>query len=336
MTKNYLLGCDWGTSSFRLRLIQLPDCAVLGEVFSSDGIAPTYTAWQASGVERKAFFQSQLKKQIGQLAQQTGVALYGIHIVISGMASSTIGLCEVPYAQVPFDLSGSQAVTVRLDATEDFPHPILLISGVRTEHDVMRGEETQLIGLAESLNFSAPPEAILILPGTHSKHLFIQKNQLVDIQTFMTGEVYSLLSTHSILKDSVETSDSPTLSEHEKEAFLLGVRASASKGILKGLFGVRTNQLFQKLDKKENALYLSGLLIGSELSHLYTDTHSPLILCSGSILFDPYHLAMQELALTERTRVLPAPMLDQATVAGQVRIFQNQPILIPNNPVLQK
>jgi 2-dehydro-3-deoxygalactonokinase len=333
MTNDFLLGCDWGTSSFRLRLIRLSDHSVAGELCTSEGIAPTYTAWQASGQDRLAFFRRYLTKQAERLAAQTDISAHRVPIVVSGMVTSTMGMCEVPYARTPFDLEGTQTLTHRLHATVDFPHELLLISGVRSEHDVMRGEETQLIGLAKLASLSDEPRAVVILPGTHSKHLFVQNGRLVDIQTFMTGEVYSLLSTHSILKDSVETSGVPALSEQEKEAFLLGIQAADASGILKGLFRVRTNQLFQKLNKNENALYLSGLLIGSELSHLPVDEHNTLILCSGSVLFEPYHLAMQALRLTERTRIIPARILDQATVAGQVRIFQQQQTLIPDNPI---
>jgi 2-dehydro-3-deoxygalactonokinase len=334
MTKNYLLGCDWGTSSFRLRLIRLSDHSVVDEVCSSEGIAPTYAAWQHSGLDRLAFYREILRKYMVLLSEQTGISLPGTAIVLSGMATSTIGMCEVPYAHTPFDLTGSQVRTHRLEATPDFPHELLLVSGVRSEYDVMRGEETQLVGLSELLNLVTQPEATLILPGTHSKHLCIQNGQLVDIQTFMTGEVYSLLTTHSILKDSVESNGTAAFSQQQREAFLQGVRAAGTSGILKGLFRVRTNQLFQKLDKKENALYLSGLLIGSELKYLPADQPSPLLLCSGGALTELYQLAMQELRFTERTRVIPALMLDQATVAGQIRIFQQQSTLIPDHPIV--
>src|SRR3546814_14199624 len=84
------------------------------------------------------------------------------------MASSSLGIEELPYATLPFSLSGNGAVTRKFEASADFPHEILLISGLRSEQDVMRGEETQLLGLAAQGMLPAD-NAICLFPGTHSK-----------------------------------------------------------------------------------------------------------------------------------------------------------------------
>jgi 2-dehydro-3-deoxygalactonokinase len=329
MIKDYLLGCDWGTTSFRLRVIRCSDRSVVGEVLSSEGIASLYTAWQAAGmagVDRQTFFIQRLKRHIDELAQQTQVPLAGIQVLISGMASSTIGICEVPYAHVPFELDGSQILTQRLEATADFPHEILLISGVRSEHDVMRGEETQLVGLSELVGRTATQNAIFIFPGTHSKHLHVRQHCLVQIHTFMTGELFGLLAEHSILKASIQTSNAPH--NRELEAFRTGVRESKATGILKNLFRVRTNQLFQKLTTLQNSFFLSGLLIGSELTYLAEEADQPLILNSSTHLYELYHTALQELNLTDRLMNVSASTIDQATVVGQIKIFQNQALTL--------
>ncbi len=268
------------------------------------------------------FFTQQLKRQINELAKKNEISLVGIPVVVSGMASSTIGMCEVPYALVPFELDGSQIIILRVDASEDFPHDLMLVSGVRSEHDVMRGEETQLVGLSELVGQSAAQNVVFIFPGTHSKHLHVRKNCLVDIQTFMTGELFGLLAEHSILKASIETSVLPDALE--RDAFRAGVRESKAEGILKNLFRVRTNQLFQKLTTLENRFFLSGLLIGSELSYLAQESDHPLILSSSSDLYELYQLALLELNLADRLLKVSADTIDQATVMGQIKIFQHQ------------
>ncbi|QIP15519.1 2-dehydro-3-deoxygalactonokinase [Spirosoma aureum] len=333
--RNYLLGCDWGTSSFRLRLINVPELQVIGEITSQEGVASTFTAWkthiETNRVSREHFFRQQLKRQIDILAKKVALNLNTISVVISGMASSSIGMDEVPYATLPFPVDGSLASIRRIDAQPDFPHDIMLISGVRTTHDVMRGEETQLIGLLALLDtlHQTVNDAILIFPGTHSKHIYIQNQQVIDFQTFMTGEVFNLMSQYSILKDSVEAIELITFSEIELEGFKAGIKASNSSSTLNSLFRVRTNQLFEQLTKQQNTLYLSGLLIGAELKALIDQKNWQLILCSGTNLYELYKLAIEELHLSERTITISADLIDKATIAGQVKIVQNQ--LLPLN-----
>lgn len=282
------------------------------------------------GISREQFFRQQLKRQVNRLAEKVGFSVDGAYLVISGMASSSIGMAEVPYATLPFPVDGSQASLKRLDIQPTFPHEILLLSGVRSEHDVMRGEETQLIGLLALLKAEAKPptDAILIFPGTHSKHIYVQDEQLVDFRTFMTGEVFNLMANDSILKDSVEISSTSRFAKNELEAFKSGVNEVESDALLTSLFRVRTNQLFNKLSKRQNALYLSGLLIGSELKTLTGRPERPLILCSGTNLFELYKLAMQELNLSDRTTTISAHLLDKATMIGQVKIMQDQLITV--------
>ncbi|UHG92868.1 2-dehydro-3-deoxygalactonokinase [Spirosoma oryzicola] len=333
--RNYLLGCDWGTSSFRLRLINTPNLDLVGEVTSSEGVASTFNAWknhgETSGISREHFFRQHLKRQIDNLSEKVGINLDTISIVISGMASSSIGMDEVPYATLPFPVDGSQASVRRIDAQDGFPHDITLISGVRTTHDVMRGEETQLIGVLALLETARTriDDAILIVPGTHSKHIYIQNQQVTDFQTFMTGEVFNLMSHYSILKDSVEPANLITLSTDELDGFKLGLKEAMATSTLTSLFRVRTNQLFDLLTKKQNTLYLSGLLIGAELKSLIDKKDWPLILCSGTNLYELYKLAMEELNLSERTITVPPDLNDKATIAGQVKVIQGQ--LLPVN-----
>lgn len=332
--RNYLLGCDWGTSSFRLRLINRQNQQLVDEITSQEGVASTFTAWKKTGepkgIARTPFFRRQLKHQIDVLSAKSARNLDGVPVVISGMASSSIGMDEVPYATLPFPVDGSQASVKRLDGEHDFPHEILLISGVRSEHDVMRGEETQLVGLLALLGTKRYPvnDTIILFPGTHSKHIYIQDNQLIDFQTFMTGEVFNLMAHYSILKDSVDPPRSTHFSISEFGAFKAGLHEDNATSILTSLFRVRTNQLFNKFSKRENALYLSGLLIGNELKSLVNKKNWQLIVCSGTNLYELYKLGMQELHLSERTTTISADLLDKATIAGQVKIMQSQLISV--------
>ncbi len=321
--KNWILGCDWGTSSFRLRLIDVVNAEIIGEVQSKNGIAQTYNLWMNSGLgsdERYVFFQSKLKIEIIRLAGQTNADLTGIPVIVTGMATSSIGMWELPYASLPFSMH-AEGLTMKLfPASHDFDHTLMLVSGVRDSQDVMRGEEVQLIGLMQGLAIPEVKEMVVILPGTHSKHNSIKENALVSFQTFMTGEVFHLMATQSILKDSIEIIEEDT----DNEAFEAGVLKGQSANLLASLFSVRTNTLFGNYNKSANAYYLSGLLIGSELGYLQNDSDTrPIVLCGGGRLHGLYFKALRILQLQHRTIDLPEESVTRATIAGQITIFKH-------------
>jgi 2-dehydro-3-deoxygalactonokinase len=312
-----------------MRLFDITKEQVLGEVVSDEGISKMHNSWQQANKEngaitKAAFFRQYLAEQVEILSHKTSVDLDHIAIVISGMASSSIGMEEVSYAKLPFALDGSNAVIKHFASEETFPHDLILISGICSENDVMRGEETQLIGLLALLEKSGakPQKGILIFPGTHSKHIYINEGSMVRFNTFMTGEVFNLVSNHSILKNSIEKDSGDKLSEADEHAFKTGVRKSNETGVLNGLFTVRTNQLFDKFERKQNSFYLSGILIGEELNYLLKDEGVHLFLCSASNLAKFYTMAIEELGLSNRTTIVPAELVDKAALAGQLLMFQ--------------
>lgn len=325
---HYLLCCDWGTSFFRLQLMDMETYHCIHEIHSPIGVAGTFDKWREAGETegRELFFRRLLREQIERLAAAVSADLINVPVVISGMASSSIGMAQVPYATLPFSVEGHQAGVRHFDAQPDFPHDMLLVSGVRSEDDVMRGEETQLIGLIALLDLSGHhlTDAVCIFPGTHSKHLRLKNRALVQFDTYMTGEIFDLMTKQSILKDSVAINRLSDFSSVTIRAFQEGVRQSVSSFFLKDLFKIRTNQLFDKLTKAENTFYLSGLLIGHELNHLIDTPDQALVLCCGSNLLRFYELAVEALNLTDRTITIPTEVMERAASVGQIRLFAHQ------------
>ncbi|HUP11708.1 MAG TPA: 2-dehydro-3-deoxygalactonokinase, partial [Niastella sp.] len=173
------LSCDWGTSSFRLRLVDSDGFRVIAESYSEEGVTTVYQQWQQQAkpeTERLHFYKAVLKKHISKLEQQLQTSLDAIPIVISGMASSTIGMVELPYTPLPFHTDGSDLYVSNVKSTADFKHDMVIISGARTASDVMRGEEVQVIGYTEAFH----ELQLVIIPGTHSKHIVVQDNKVVD------------------------------------------------------------------------------------------------------------------------------------------------------------
>lgn len=321
----YILCCDWGTTSFRLRLVDRYTYAVIDELLSPGGVAGTFRSWkEQTGINRFDYYSGILRSSILDLGIKAGLNLENIPVTVSGMASSSLGMEEIPYAELPFNINGSQA-SVKI--YENFNGPaanLVLVSGLKSYEDVMRGEEAQLIGLIKinEVSIQEHEQIVFVFPGTHSKHIFVKDKKVTDFKTFMTGEIFNILSEHSILKDSIELNKTSGLTKPEDiEAFKQGVEVSGSSSLLHNLFTVRTMQLFGKFSKEQNSYYLSGLLIGTELRQLYSGNYDHLVICSGKHLFDHYKIAVDMLSFQIKTSFIQSDLIDKATIAGQVQLF---------------
>lgn len=314
---DYFFSCDWGTSSFRLRLIKANDLSVLAEAKSNRGISETYKLWQqkeGTGLSRTDFYANIVQDKIKSLQQRLNMVTDGIPVLFSGMASSTIGMVDLPYKRLPFNLDGSD-LKIEVMRNSAGVNPFVVISGASTDCDVMRGEETKIVG-CQTLLDNRDQEQLLILPGTHPKHIVVKNSQAISFKTYMTGEFFNLLSVDSILSASVEEGgdlDDP----HNQERFIEGVRAGRHSNLLHASFMVRTNQVLKNIPPKQNLHYLSGLLIGTELGDLKPDVS--IYLVGGAVHASLYKLACNELNL----RVNQELDADLALIKGQQVIFSN-------------
>ena len=247
--------------------------------------------------------------------------------MLSGMDSSSMGIEELSYAGLPFHVDGSGAIFKYFEPADDLPHPVFLISGVRTAHDVMRGEETQLVGACagqkELADGKTEVEKVFIFPGTHSKHVRIKDGQITGFKTFMTGEFFDLLKNRSILRHGL--ADVGDFQEEQMlQSFVQGVNDSSTTNLLNASFRVRTNHLFGYLSKEDNSCYLSGLFIGHELADLIPlkNSNVPLYLVGNSGLQNLYSRAIFKLGLGDNLRQLSLNS-DNAVIHGQWKIFEN-------------
>ncbi len=181
-------------------------------------------------------------------------------ILMAGMIGSRQGWVEALYAPCPADLT---SIAKQLVTVPDNPRihivPGICIRGTGAP-DVARGEETQIFGL------DAPGETLAILPGTHSKWAWIAGDEIKWFTTFLTGELYGVLKTHSILgrlmDEPAQASDIP----HGFDAGLNDVMTDDGPGPLQALFAARTRGLFGDLRADQLPGYLSGILIVSEIN----------------------------------------------------------------------
>ena len=174
------LSCDWGTTSFRLRWVRGTERSVIREVCEQAGAKALYEQAVREGAltenGRAGVFAGFLREQLEKVAADKGIGARPVPLVISGMASSSVGWRELPYAYAPFDLDGKGLRFEELKwNSPDCIGPTYLISGVSTQHDIMRGEGMEIIGLMSEPSLAAarpetcvPPECTLRMAARRS------------------------------------------------------------------------------------------------------------------------------------------------------------------------
>jgi 2-dehydro-3-deoxygalactonokinase len=184
-------------------------------------------------------------------------------VVLSGMVGSALGWQVVPY------VDGSVSLPELAQHVAAAPMPaVTIVPGycVRNaagQPDVMRGEETQLLG-AHCLGHS---DGWFVLPGTHSKWVQLQAGRVLQLRTYMTGELFDLLGQHGTLAAAAGNTK-----EWDAEAFGQGVQAAQSgRALSNQLFGVRARVVSGDMAAASSRAYLSGLLIGTELQDTLQD-----------------------------------------------------------------
>ena len=239
-----LVAFDWGTSSLRAWLLDAAG-TVQDEASAPLGIL------KVPGGDFDAVF-----RQVAGAWIESGATA----AIASGMIGSRQGWAEAPYAGCPADEAALVAGLITVPTS--LKVALRIVPGVSRIDadgipDVMRGEETQIIGDAP-----AAGRRLYVLPGTHSKWALAEDGRITWFASSMTGETFAVLAEHSILGRLMDGR------AHDPAAFRrgLGVGAASGGGLLRRLFSARTLGLFGELDPKAIGAYLSGLLIGAEVA----------------------------------------------------------------------
>lgn len=315
-----LMSCDWGTSSFRLRLLQGKESpGIVAERSSTQGIL-TFPPSDAEA------FQGYLTVEIDRLFREARVAPEPVPIYLSGMITSSLGWRELRYTDLPFPLDGSRAVVERASLERPYgAHELVFFSGVSSVDDVMRGEETELVGiLSDPACRGFGVSCIAVLPGTHSKVVEVDARRIVGFRTYMTGELFQVLRSHSILRHSVEA-EGGRAGEGE-ELFEWGARRGAEQGLIESLFTVRANVLVGGVPRELNGSYLSGLLIGSEAASILRrfPPPRPIVLAGAARL---QHLYRRAFDLAGAGARIHAVSEDVGTVAASLGHWSLRPMV---------
>lgn len=234
-----MIGVDWGTSRFRAFRLDAAG-AVRDRIEAPRGIMTV----------REGAFPETLRELIG-----AWLADGEDRVLMAGMVGSRQGWREAPYIACP---AGPEALAAGLLPVAFDGARVRIVPGVSDQDgdgvpEVMRGEETQLVGIAAR-------DGLACLPGSHAKWARLEGGRIAGFSTFLSGEAFAALRAGTILGRTMP--EAP----HDSAAFARGVARSAQSGhLLHHLFGVRTQTLFGTLAEAEAASYFSGLLIGHEI-----------------------------------------------------------------------
>lgn len=282
MTEPVHVAVDWGTSSFRLWLVDRAG-QVLAERRSDEGMLAA----------AKTGFPAVLQSHLAVVE-----APDHLPVLVCGMAGARTGWVEAGYVDTPAPLSAvlQQAVRVPGEVRD-----IRILPGIaqrdESAPDVMRGEETQLLG---ALGPDAAGEALVCMPGTHSKWVRVQDGIVERFSTFMTGELFSVVSRETILSFAVAGAGEAEDVASFKAAVKAAYKAPAFAANL--LFGARSRQLLFGGAPAAARETLSGTLIGAELAAGLSGSvpQADVTLIASGRLAVLYRLAFEALSVTAR------------------------------------
>lgn len=237
---NDLLACDWGTS--RLRAWRLDaEGRVLCRTRRELGVARLAPGEAPQRFEREV---------------RPAVDGEDLPALLCGMIGSELGWRRTAHVDCPAGLD-ELAAALETVATQVRIVPGLRCAGAGGAPDLMRGEETQVIGWLEAAPEHKRGRRLVCHPGTHAKWVVVEDGRVVRFRTVMTGELFDVLRRHSILKSDAAVED--------LAAFDLGVDTAADGGLLSArLFTARTRLAAGQIPPASASAYLSGLLIGAE------------------------------------------------------------------------
>lgn len=244
-----LIGVDWGSTGLRVFLIDVHGLVLVARS-SADG---------ASTLSGTAEFQAALDRLAGDWLS----ARPNLPVVGCGMVGSQHGWQQVPYLRCPADPAQLGAALSAVGGAR-----LQIVPGVQYvpddgAPDLMRGEETQIVG-ALQVQSDLTTRSCIVMPGTHSKWVQIEDSRIGRFATHMTGELFAVLRQHSVLGRTMPARQL----QADMASFTAGVdaaRNAAHLGLGHQLFAVRSLVLTEKMSAAGAADYLSGLLIGHEL-----------------------------------------------------------------------
>lgn len=309
---NYI-AIDGGTTNTRVMLLR--DRELLDSIRLSIGARKS--------IEGCELLKSEIKRAIQALLVRNGLDENAVTAILaSGMITSEFGLCHLGHIPTPAGIRELHDAIQTVHMPEISSIPFSFIRGVRVDAqsfeglDVMRGEETELMGILDD----AYGECAYVLPGSHSKIIRVDaQGRIADFRTMLTGEMIGALREQTILKDAVDL----TLSETDTEYLLQGYDSAVKMGINQALFKVRILKSFLGLDKTAVYSFFLGVVLSAEIEQILRMDVKTVVL-GGKAQIKNAMADILKRRDTKRIVLLDEHTVTLSTAIGALRIFEGQ------------
>tara|TARA_Y100000294_G_scaffold176533_1_gene199197 strand:+ start:829 stop:1770 length:942 start_codon:yes stop_codon:yes gene_type:complete len=262
------IAADWGTTHIRAWAIGEED-NVLAFRESNEGMKDL----------QQNQFEPVLLKLIESWLNDTKVTT----VIACGMVGSKQGWVETPYLKTPCVPIDNQQLAIA--TTKDNRIKVNFVPGVMQNNlaDIMRGEETQIAGF---INKNPDFNGVVCLPGTHTKWVNVKEGQITSFKTFMTGELFGVISNHTLIRHSI------SIKGWNQAGFEAGIHEGFNNpgSIASDLFSLRAESIVNDLDRDQARSTLSGLLLGVELNGAQTFWENSNVIIIGSQLLSNNYL----------------------------------------------
>ena len=306
------LTIDGGTTNTRICLV------TEGNVVDTVKIA----AGARANMEDPNLLKNSVKAGIIEILEKNGRQFGDITAIIaSGMITCEYGLCNLPHIFAPAGIGELHKNMHTVLLPEVCPIPVTFIRGVRlngaclSETDMMRGEETELMGMGQM------EEGMYVLPGSHSKLIQVDKaGKIVSFRTELTGEMIAALAEHTILKGSLDLANATVVEQSLWEGYCY----CDAKGINEALFKVRILKNLFGASADEAYSFFLGVVLHDEIRSIL-NCHAPRIVIGGKAqLRDPMAYLLKRTTDAEVIS-LPEEQVQNLPALGAIRIYTYSP-----------
>jgi 2-dehydro-3-deoxygalactonokinase len=302
---------DGGTTNTRLFLIK--DMTLCDSIGLSLGARV--------GMEDPSLFRSEIKGAIDLLLSRNSLSPGNItRIIASGMITSAGGLCELPHLTAPLGIRELHAATKECFFPEISEIPFVFIRGVKSigsrlsELDMMRGEETELMGIIEDA------ECAYLLPGSHSKIIYTDSDgRITDFSTYLSGEMLYALSEHTILKSSVSLRENKI----SRKSLIEGYEYAIEHGLNNALFKTRILDTLLSEDPEKIYSFFLGAVLSGEVSDLIKKAPPRAVIGGRSQIREALYILLGEKSNISLSR-LSDEAVNSAVWRGAVKIYETK------------
>lgn len=307
---NYI-AIDGGTTNTRISLV------VNGNIVDTI----KYNVGAGKSINNKNILKSTIKDGIDKILRRNNMQSFEIQrILASGMLTSEYGIYTLEHIKTPVgikELHGSMVETVISELSDI---PFVLVRGVKTDcksfedADMMRGEETELMGIADSIY----GDCVYILPGSHSKIIMTDnEGKITNFSTMLTGEIIAAVSQYTILKDAVDLENAVL----DNEYLMKGFEYCKENGINKALFKVRVlNNIFSRTTDEVYSFFMGVVLCEEILEIIKLKPKNVVIGGKRQIKKAMYEIL--SCCISGKIICVSDEMAEKAAALGMIKIFK--------------